>query len=510
MMEAMSETTNEPPQLRMKRGHREGTPVRRRRAAGRAHATLTIKSRPISGGRVSWFLYIRRPRPAPDELIPVEGFSKPEDRAAVERFAKPYREALRRSADKPKAETCDDWRDRADAYERECGKTDPTKRTRWNKWISPRIGSKKPKDVTRDDVEDIRDALDKAVHAGEITGKTAMNVWSALTSSFRAMTSSKRRDLRVRADNPSLGVEPPGDRASRQVRRKPFVYPKECARVLACAAVPREWREVHAIAAYTYLRPGELRVLTCADVDLAAGLIHVTKAWDYNMEEVKAPKTRNGVRHVPIEPALLPLLKRLCEGKCGDELVVPLLSRGDDVTSTNRRASVDHLAVLFRDHLRLAGVTRAELHASTKTHVQANFRSWRDSGLTWLAMTGVGVDKIMRRAGHDTVQTTMGYVKMAEDLTGDLGTPFPPLPDELVNGAPPAAPNGSGGGGAAPKVPCERDVNGERTPSPQKRKGTAFRDAPEREKGFEPSTSTLAIGIWAFRPVPARYETLEK
>jgi hypothetical protein len=46
--------------------------------------------------------------------------------------------------------------------------------------------------------------------------------------------------------------------------------------------------------------------------------------------------------------------------------------------------------------------------------VQANFRWWRDSGLTWLAMSGVGVDKIMRRAGHNMVQTTMGYFRQAE------------------------------------------------------------------------------------------------
>lgn len=40
----------------------------------------------------------------------------------------------------------------------------------------------------------------------------------------------------------------------------------------------------------------------------------------------------------------------------------------------------------------------------------------------------------MRRAGHESVQTTMGYVKEAEDLTGDLGTPFGPLPEPLVQG----------------------------------------------------------------------------
>jgi integrase len=347
-------------------------------------------------------------------------------------------------------ETCDEWYGRYHEYQRELGHTDiETKRSRWNKWISPRIGPRPITKVTRDDVEDIRDALDAAVRAwskegrGEdrISGKTAMNVWSCLTSAFKAATSSKRRDLRalIGHPNPCIGVEPPGDRNSRKARRKPFVYPKEAAAVLACEAIPLEWRELHAIAAYTYLRPGELRVLTKGDVDLASGLINITKAWDYADEKVKPPKTRNGVRRVPIETSLMPLLQRMLEGKSDADLVVPLLSRADAVTSQNRRATVDHLAVLFRDHLKRAKVERAELHTSTRTHVQAVFRSWRDSGLTWLAMTGLGVDKISRRAGHDMVQTTMGYVKQAEDLTGDLGQPFGPLPASLV------APNGSGG-----------------------------------------------------------------
>ena len=35
---------------------------------------------------------------------------------------------------------------------------------------------------------------------------------------------------------------------------------------------------------------------------------------------------------------------------------------------------------------------------------------------------------IQRRAGHDNIQMTLGYVKMAEDLTGKVGTPFAPIP----------------------------------------------------------------------------------
>jgi hypothetical protein len=41
---------------------------------------------------------------------------------------------------------------------------------------------------------------------------------------------------------------------------------------------------------------------------------------------------------------------------------------------------------------------------------------------------------MQRRAGHDSISTTLGYVKMAEDLTGSIGEPFPPLPAELLEG----------------------------------------------------------------------------
>lgn len=245
-------------------------------------------------------------------------------------------------------ETCDAWYARYHAYQRDLGQTDAdTKRTRWNKWIAPTIGPKAMALVTRSDVEDIRDALDVAIDAWKtsggksrgkkgraVSGKAAMNVWSALTSSFKAATSSKRRDLRTLdgKPNPCHGVEPPGDRDSRKARRKTFLYPREAAALLACAEVPWDWREVYAIAFYTYVRPGELRVLTWADVNLDAMHLSITKAWDYQAKDdepkIKAPKSRNGVRTVPIDVSLLPLLTRM-KKDAGDDasaLVVPLLS----------------------------------------------------------------------------------------------------------------------------------------------------------------------------------------
>jgi hypothetical protein len=59
--------------------------------------------------------------------------------------------------------------------------------------------------------------------------------------------------------------------------------------------------------------------------------------------------------------------------------------------------------------------------------MHVGFRSWRDTGITWLALAGVDLATIRRRAGHDDVATSDGYVKAAEDVTGSIGEPFPPL-----------------------------------------------------------------------------------
>jgi hypothetical protein len=83
-----------------------------------------------------------------------------------------------------------------------------------------------------------------------------------------------------------------------------------------------------------------------------------------------------------------------------------------------------------RKRLARAGVTRPRLTEDTGDHDDGRLRSWRDTGMTWLALAGVDVAKMKRRAGHDDVSTTMGYVNSAEDISDTIGTPFPPLPTE--------------------------------------------------------------------------------
>jgi len=101
---------------------------------------------------------------------------------------------------------------------------------------------------------------------------------------------------------------------------------------------------------------------------------------------------------------------------------VPLLGTVRD----NRRA------ILFRVHLHAAKLERVRLFEDTATTMAINFRSLRDSGITWEALAGTPVDRIQARAGHEHIATTLGYVKAVEDLRGKFGHPVWAAPGRLA------------------------------------------------------------------------------
>jgi hypothetical protein len=92
------------------------------------------------------------------------------------------------------------------------------------------------------------------------------------------------------------------------------------------------------------------------------------------------PKTSGAVREVPIEPTLLPLLKAIHEARANDD--APVVRALRTMHDTFR-------AKQLREHVKRAGVTRARLEADTLTLRPINFRSCRDTGITWLALAGV-------------------------------------------------------------------------------------------------------------------------
>ena len=125
------------------------------------------------------------------------------------------------------------------------------------------------------------------------------------------------------------------------------------------------------------------------------------------------------MRRVPIEPALMPLLKRMHEQRDGAAApVLPVLWTLGDKFRAKR----------LREYLRIARVTRPRLFAETATLRQVDFRSCRDTGTTWLALAGVPLQAMQSRARHEELDQTVHYVKMAEDLGGKVGVPSPRCP----------------------------------------------------------------------------------
>src|SRR4051794_21328174 len=93
--------------------------------------------------------------------------------------------------------------------------------------------------------------------------------------------------------NPTVGLELRAARGSRDR----IASPEEATRLLE--ALPASDRALWATALYAGLRRGELRALRWGDVDLAAGVIRVERAWD-DSEGVIDVKSKAGRRTVPI------------------------------------------------------------------------------------------------------------------------------------------------------------------------------------------------------------------
>jgi integrase len=174
-------------------------------------------------------------------------------------------------------------------------------------YIQPILGNGAPKTWKREQFRKIAATLDAKIQAGELSWKSTRNIWATATKMANDAAESKSNKIRCRPDDPAQGVRSPdkGDEMGKQ-----YLFPAEFLKFVRHSDVPLLWKRVATVAIYSYLRDGELRALECRDVDLEHGAIRVTKAWNRNLKRVTSPKGGKA-RDVPIEPALVPLLKAL-------------------------------------------------------------------------------------------------------------------------------------------------------------------------------------------------------
>jgi integrase len=309
-------------------------------------------------------------------------------------------------------ETVRDWHGRWVASRVARGHTSTRDdKSRFETHVDPLIGGKPMAAVARADVEAIVEKLDGKVQAGEMSWHTAWNVWAIVSKMFRDASVAKQRDLRVREDNPCTNVAPP-DRGVR--RAKQFLYPSELLALLACEDVALEWRRLVALATYLYARAGELEALEWDDIDIERGIVHIHRGIDRERGGTKGTKT-GLARRFAVERAALPLLRAMHEEAGGVGRVVPRMPRMRD------------LAEGLRNFLKLANVTRPELHESDQTRKALTWHDLRATGITWMAIRGDDPLHIQHRAGHTSFSTTQGYIRQAEAVRTGFGDVFPSL-----------------------------------------------------------------------------------
>jgi integrase len=298
-------------------------------------------------------------------------------------------------------------------------------RGRLGRHVLPLIGHLNVRTFDREAVERVVEDLDRKIMVDEddeehLNWKTASNVWVLVSKMCSDMADAKRRDLRVREDNPAARVRPP-ERGEQ--RAKQYLYPSEFRRLVESKAIDVAFRALYAVAVYTYARSNELAALTWEDVDLEHGVIHITKSVDRETRKVKSTKTGT-TRRIPIEPELAPLLRRLHAAR--------KQATGRNANRVLWMPDHEDRAILLRQHLQTAGVWRTELFASDAHRKHITFHDLRATGITWCAVRGDDPLRIKQRAGHKAFSTTEVYIREAENLRQGFGEPFPPLPSDLT------------------------------------------------------------------------------
>lgn len=296
--------------------------------------------------------------------------------------------------------------------------------THYREHIGPLTNWTHVRDWEQDVLRKVSRGLSEKIRDGKMSGKTAVNVWSTVTQICSDATEHDDDAIRCRDYDPSERVRGPkrGLRKEKQALR-----PHEALKFVGCTKVPLLWRAVLAVAVYTYLRDGELRVLLCRDVQLENEIISVTKAWirarPGRPGHIGPPKGKRP-REVPIEPTLRPLLVALTAGRPGDALLFPNFPSERDMSRGLKR------------WLRNAGVDRHELLHKTPTTIAMTFHDARSTGILWRAVRNDPKFEIQVQAGHRRFSTTESYMDLANRLRRGFGDVFPELPAELVEQAP--------------------------------------------------------------------------
>jgi integrase len=181
-------------------------------------------------------------------------------------------------------------------------------RTALDKHVLPELGHLRVSEVTRERVQRL---LVEAMQKDGADADSIHNAVMPLRVIYRRLVEDDQM-----ATNPTANLRLP----ARDGSRERVATPEEAKQLLD--ALPQGQRALWATAFYAGLRRGELQALRVSDVDLAAGTVSVTKAWDEKVGTIE-PKSRKGTRRAPIVGTLRDYLVEhiAATGRSGEDFI---------------------------------------------------------------------------------------------------------------------------------------------------------------------------------------------
>lgn len=285
--------------------------------------------------------------------------------------------------------TVDRWfREWIDVYKKPSGITAKSLEnieTKYRLYLSPTIGKMRLKDV-------------REVHLQKILNSQAGRSFGHVYAIHSLMKNlfGKARTTRMILFDPAEGTELPA--VEKRTRRS--ITEEERAAVLKTAETHRGGL-LALLSLYAGLRPGESMALQWKDIDFETNEIHVYKAVESGSTNIKEPKTKAGIRDIPIHAALLP---KLMEARKGPFDFVVTDTHGRQLTNANKQRMWDS----FKYHMDLTLGAKRVRCAIVESKLAPDFNLYclRHTFCTDLQRAGIPINVAKELMGHANISVT--------------------------------------------------------------------------------------------------------
>lgn len=202
-------------------------------------------------------------------------------------------------------------------------------------------------------------------------------------------------------------VNPCHLRGAGRAKRARKIRPASLAELKSMTeAMPDQWRMLLQLAAWCALRFGELTELRRRDVDLADGVLRISRGvtWVNGQSIVGTPKSDAGIRDVSIPPHLL----------------LPLGEHMRQFAEPGRDALL-FTAVGSPEHLNHGTLYKAFRRARTTAgREDLRLHDMRHTGAVMAAQAGATTRELMDRLGHTTSEMAMRYQHVSDGRQAEI------------------------------------------------------------------------------------------